>query len=55
MSNPANAASTGPWPLSRLPRGQAQAVWLAAFYGHTAQQVAASEGIPLVTAKSRIG
>jgi RNA polymerase sigma factor (sigma-70 family) len=41
--------------LTRLPPGQAKAVWLAAFYGHTAQQVAVSEGIPLGTAKSRIG
>ncbi|HXC63367.1 MAG TPA: RNA polymerase sigma factor [bacterium] len=41
--------------LTRLPPGQAKAVWLAAFYGHSAQQVAVSEGIPLGTAKSRIG
>jgi RNA polymerase sigma factor (sigma-70 family) len=41
--------------LNRLPPGQAKAVWLAAFYGHSAQQVAVSEGIPLGTAKSRIG
>ncbi len=41
--------------LTRLPPGQAKAVWLAAFYGRTAQQVAVSEGIPLGTAKSRIG
>ena len=41
--------------LSRLPPGQAKAVRLAAFYGHSAQQVAVSEGIPLGTAKSRIG
>jgi RNA polymerase sigma factor (sigma-70 family) len=41
--------------LARLPPGQAKAVWLAAFYGHSAQQVAVSEGIPLGTAKSRIG
>jgi RNA polymerase sigma factor (sigma-70 family) len=41
--------------LSRLPPAQAKAVWLAAFYGHTAQQIAVSEGIPLGTAKSRIG
>ncbi len=41
--------------LTRLPPGQAKAVWLAAFYGHSAQQVAASEGIPLGTAKIRIG
>ena len=48
------------WPpvraaLTRLPPTQAKAVWLAAFYGHSAQQVAVSEGIPLGTAKSRIG
>ena len=41
--------------LSRLPPAQAKAVWLAAFYGHTAQQIAVSEGIPVGTAKSRIG
>jgi RNA polymerase sigma factor (sigma-70 family) len=41
--------------LNRLPPRQAKAVWLAAFYGHSAQQVAVSEGIPLGTAKSRIG
>ena len=40
--------------LTRLPPGQAKAVWLAASYGHTAHEVAASEGIPLGTAKSRI-
>ncbi len=41
--------------LTRLPPAQAKAVWLAAFYGHTARQIAVSEGIPLATAKSRIG
>ena len=41
--------------LTRLPPGQAKAVWLAAFYGHSAQQVAVSEGISLGTAKCRIG
>ena len=41
--------------LTRLPPGQAKAVWLAAFYGHSAQQLAVSEGIPLGTAKSRLG
>ena len=41
--------------LTRLPPGQAKAVWLAAFYGHTALQIAVSEGIPLGTAKTRIG
>jgi RNA polymerase sigma factor (sigma-70 family) len=40
--------------MSRLPPEQARALWLAAFYGHTAQQIATSEGIPLGTAKSRI-
>jgi RNA polymerase sigma factor (sigma-70 family) len=40
--------------LTRLPPGQAKALWLAAFYGHTAQQIAVSEGIPLGTAKTRI-
>ncbi len=40
--------------LTRLSPGQANAVWLAALYGYTAQQVAESEGIPLGTAKSRL-
>lgn len=40
--------------LSRLPPGQSKALWLAAFYGHTAQEIAMSEGIPLGTAKARI-
>jgi hypothetical protein len=40
--------------LADLPPGQANAVWLTAFYGHTAQQVAVSEDIPLGTAKTRI-
>jgi RNA polymerase sigma factor (sigma-70 family) len=41
--------------LTRLPPGQSKALWLAAVYGHTAHQVAVSEGIPLGTAKTRIG
>jgi len=40
--------------LACLPPKQAKAVWLAAFYGHTARQIAVSEDIPLGTAKSRI-
>jgi RNA polymerase sigma factor (sigma-70 family) len=40
--------------VAELPPAQARAVWLAAFHGHTAQQIAASEGIPLGTAKTRI-
>ena len=39
--------------LADLPPGQANAVWLTAFNGHTAQQVAVSEDIPLGTAKTR--
>jgi RNA polymerase sigma factor (sigma-70 family) len=40
--------------LSHLPPGQAKALWLAAFYGYTARQIAVSEGIPVGTAKTRI-
>jgi len=40
--------------FTRLPPEQAKALWLAAFYGHTAQQIAASERIPLDIAKARI-
>ncbi|HUE59734.1 MAG TPA: sigma-70 family RNA polymerase sigma factor [Acidimicrobiales bacterium] len=40
--------------FARLPPGHAKALWLAAFYGHTAQQIAASERIPLDTAKAWI-
>jgi RNA polymerase sigma-70 factor (ECF subfamily) len=40
--------------MAGLPRGQANALLLAAFYGYTAQQVAVLEGIPLGTAKTRI-
>jgi RNA polymerase sigma factor (sigma-70 family) len=40
--------------VGRLPPGQAKALWLSAFHGHTAQQVALFEGIPLGTAKTRI-
>lgn len=41
--------------LTRLPPGQSKALWLAAVYGHTAQEIAVSEGIPLGTAKTWIG
>jgi RNA polymerase sigma factor (sigma-70 family) len=40
--------------LTRLPPAQSKAVWMAAFYGYTAHEIAVSEGIPLGTAKSRI-
>jgi RNA polymerase sigma-70 factor (ECF subfamily) len=40
--------------LTRLPPGQTKALWLAAVYGHSAQEIAVSEGIPLGTAKTRI-
>jgi RNA polymerase sigma-70 factor (ECF subfamily) len=40
--------------VGRLPPGQAKALWLSAFYGHTAQQIALIEGIPVGTAKTRI-
>jgi RNA polymerase sigma-70 factor (ECF subfamily) len=40
--------------LRQLPRAQAVAVVLAAFYGLTAQEIADRDGIPLGTAKTRI-
>ena len=40
--------------LARLPPKQAKALLLAAFYGHPAKEIAAFEGIPLGTAKTRI-
>jgi RNA polymerase sigma-70 factor (ECF subfamily) len=40
--------------LTRLPPGQAKALLLAAVYGHSAQEIALSEGMPLETAKTRI-
>ena len=39
---------------SRRPPKKAKRLWLATFCGHTARPVAVSEGIPLVTAKTRI-
>ena len=40
--------------LARLPAPQARAVAMAGIYGMTARQIAAAEGIPLGTAKTRI-
>jgi DNA-directed RNA polymerase specialized sigma24 family protein len=40
--------------LGELPRDQRWAVPLAAMYGRSASEIAASESIPLGTAKSRI-
>ena len=40
--------------LTRLPSSQFKALCLAAFYGYTAQEIAASEGISVGTAKTRI-
>ena len=40
--------------LARLPCEQRRALLLSAFYGYTAAEVAASEQIPLGTAKTRI-
>ena len=40
--------------LTHLPPSQSKALWLAAFCGYTAQEIAVSEGIGLGTAKSRI-
>jgi RNA polymerase sigma factor (sigma-70 family) len=38
----------------RLPQEQRRAILLAALYGRTAEEISASEGIPLGTAKTRI-
>jgi RNA polymerase sigma-70 factor (ECF subfamily) len=40
--------------IRELPREQSRALVLAAFFGHTAQEIADSEEIPLGTAKTRI-
>lgn len=40
--------------LADLPESQRRAVVLAVFFGRTASEIAASEGIPLGTAKTRI-
>ncbi|MFD5327631.1 RNA polymerase sigma factor [Streptomyces sp. NPDC127092] len=40
--------------VAALPRGQARALVMAGIYGMTAREVAAVEGIPLGTAKTRI-
>jgi RNA polymerase sigma factor (sigma-70 family) len=40
--------------LAQLPGAQARAVAMAGIYGMTARQIAATEGIPLGTAKTRI-
>jgi len=40
--------------LAHLPTEQARALVLAAFYGHTAREVAAIEDVPVATAKTRI-
>ena len=40
--------------LAALPESQRRAVVLAVFFGRTASEIAASEGIPLGTAKTRI-
>ena len=40
--------------LKRLPLEQARAVTMAGIYGMTAGEIAATEGIPLGTAKTRI-
>jgi RNA polymerase sigma-70 factor (ECF subfamily) len=40
--------------IRRLPKEQSRALVLAAFFGHTAQEIADSEEIPLGTAKTRI-
>jgi DNA-directed RNA polymerase specialized sigma24 family protein len=40
--------------LGGLPAEQARAVVMAGVYGMTAQEVAAADGVPLGTAKTRI-
>jgi RNA polymerase sigma-70 factor (ECF subfamily) len=40
--------------LRQLPVEQSRALLLAAFYGHTAEEISRSENIPLGTAKTRI-
>jgi RNA polymerase sigma factor (sigma-70 family) len=40
--------------LRKIPVEQARALLLAAFYGHTAEEISAAEGIPLGTAKTRV-
>jgi len=40
--------------LRELPVEQSRAVLLAAFYGHTAEEISRTENIPLGTAKTRI-
>lgn len=40
--------------IRQVPPEQARALLLAAFYGHTAEEISVSEGIPLGTAKTRI-
>jgi RNA polymerase sigma factor (sigma-70 family) len=40
--------------LQQIPLEQRRALMLAAFYGHTAEEISASEHIPLGTAKTRI-
>jgi RNA polymerase sigma factor (sigma-70 family) len=40
--------------LRHIPPEQARALLLAAFYGHTAQEISVAEGIPLGTAKTRV-
>jgi len=40
--------------LAQLPPEQRRALLLAAYYGHTAEEISRSEGIPLGTAKTRI-
>jgi RNA polymerase sigma factor (sigma-70 family) len=40
--------------VREVPPEQARALLLAAFYGHTAEEISVSEGIPLGTAKTRI-
>jgi RNA polymerase sigma factor (sigma-70 family) len=49
-----NAATEVRAALRQLPVEQSRAFLLAAFYGHTAEEISRSENIPLGTAKTRI-
>jgi RNA polymerase sigma factor (sigma-70 family) len=41
-------------PLAQLPEDQRRALLLAVFYGYTAREISALDGVPLATVKTRI-